>query len=450
VVDYLIGMEVSRLIWRFDCRSAGRLQSTALRILAERERAREAFIPEKFWTVRAEYGGGLNAVLGGFEVLEVGELDTEDGVADEVRLAPMRFDRHAEAERVLRDLRSARHVVEAVEKRPRTRNPPPPLTTSDLLATASSRLGCPSEKTSQLAQSLFEKGAITYIRTDSSALADDAILDIRGYLGAHHGRMLPDEPILAAVAPGAQAAHEAIRPTKMTRVPRAEMGFEESALYDLVFVRTLCSQAKPAVMDRTLVTIEPMGHPSRLSAHWSAIREAGWTELDPEITIANTATPDIQVGQELQLCGADLAGHKTRSPPRFTERSLIRFLEHRGVGRPSTYVEMLRKLRDRGYVETRGTELVPLELGSLADELVTVGFDLLTQEDFTANTEKVWMRSLPVSSSGSSSSKRSWGSSSVFLLMRRRPSPRSRRSILSLTATRSGNTEMHVPSVAPR
>jgi DNA topoisomerase-1 len=255
VIDYLIGMEVSRSVWRFGCKSAGRLQSCALRILSERERARESFNMEKSWTLRVDYKGGLSAVLGDLQTATEEERRRDTAAGSQPILVPKRFLDHTEAVEFGRKLEQAEHVVADVASFSESRFPPPPLTASELLAQAAASFGLSSDKTASLAQSLFEKGVITHPRTDSTVLADDAVVDIRSYLGAHHPNLFPDEPIGTPLASSGRIVHEAIRPTKMTQVPKSELSLEEHAIYELVFLRALCSQALPAEVECTTVTI---------------------------------------------------------------------------------------------------------------------------------------------------------------------------------------------------
>lgn len=385
LLDYLLGMEMSRMLWRFGAKSAGRLQSCALRIIVDRERSIMGFESKPWWRLQVRYDEGFTATVGAFEVPGQDELDADERLVAEPRLVARRFETEAEAKRMQDVLCAAKHVVESVETKPTRRNPPPPFTTADLLGTASSRLGWGADKTTKVAQSLFEKGAITYIRTDSRALAEEAVSEIRSYLGAHHPSLLPDNPVAAKQAATAQAAHEAIRPTHMTKAPGGELSAEELELYDIVFERTLCCQAKSALLDKTTIRITAGG--VGLLANGVVVRDPGWTEVSSAVTLEDDELPAVANGQSLKQGGIDLEAGKTRPPPRFTERALIKYLERRGIGRPSTYASMLSTLKEREYIAEQKGSLVPLELGTLADELVRLGFNELTQEDFTAKTE---------------------------------------------------------------
>jgi DNA topoisomerase I len=386
VLDYLIGMEVSRLLWRFGAKSAGRLQSCALRVLAARERAIRAFKSVPFWTVGVAYHEGFEAVLGVCGKPTEEEVEAGEAIKGESKLKPQRFLDEAEAKAALASIQGVEHVVEKVEAKAGERRPPAPFTTATLLSAASRELGFPVAKTTQLAQGLFERGVITYIRTDSTAVSDDAVLEIRSYLGAHHPEALPDEAVKARMGAHAQGAHEAIRPTHMTLVVDG-LDADSEILYRLIFFRTLCCQAKPAITRDITLTIRPGRSSLRLVAHDVAVEKLGWLEIVEGDRKDRNALAAITEGQQLSVKQAGVVASKTKAPPRFSEETLVSYLERRGVGRPSTYAPMLATLHDRGYVRDEKRSLVPEDLGLLADELVGLAFDEIAQEGFTARTE---------------------------------------------------------------
>jgi DNA topoisomerase-1 len=400
VLDYELGMEVSRRLWRFGCKSAGRVQSAALRIVVDREAAIEAFRSTDFWTVHASYKEGFSAAIAAFESISDEELDDSGTSRDEsVRLRPTRIGDKAVAATHAADARASRHVVTAVEKKPSKRRPRPPFTTSSLQAEASSVLGFDAEKTAKVAQALFEAGLVTYIRTDSVALSDEAIDDVRGYLARHHPQILPAAPQRFADKAGAQGAHEAIRPTHMQSDEAERLTGDERALYALIWHRTLQCQAASADVETTTVTIA--AGPVTFLARGVVVRSAGFLDLSRSSATADGSAPagagddenevrlppNLAVGQTLTVAGIDVRGGKTKPPPRFTVASLIRYLERKGIGRPSTYASILSTLLDREYVKKAKKHLVPAEAGLLADRLTRVSFDALTQEQFTAVTE---------------------------------------------------------------
>lgn len=395
VLDYEIGLECSRRLWRFGAKSAGRVQSAALRIVVDREAAIRDFKVADFWTVQASYAGGFVAKVATFERPADEELDEEgDGADATPRLRPKRFASRDEADALVAGGRRARHVVEDVQTKPATRKPPAPYKTSTLLADAAKRLKWKPEKTSSVAQALFEKGAVTYIRTDSVALANEAIDDVRAFLAAHHAQALPEAPQRHADGKAAQGAHEAIRPVHIVddAVVVAALDVDERALYDLIKRRTVTSQAKSAQLERTTITVAPEGCAWRLVATGTVVVDAGFLALDDAgddvgDDVDDARLPKIAKGQVLALEQLVATAGKTQPPPRFTVAALITYLERKGIGRPSTLAGIFETLTERDYVADKKGRLHPTELGSLADRLMRVSFDALTQEKFTAVTE---------------------------------------------------------------
>lgn len=393
VLDYEYGLEVSRRLWRFGCKSAGRVQSAALRILVDRENAIRGFKPEDFWTVHGDYSG-FSAAVATFEKLSTEEIDDEGIDAGDAnvatRLRPKRFTTKAEADALAHQGGRVAHVVESVESKPTTRRPPAPFTTSTLQATASSRLHFDPDKTARVAQSLFEAGLITYIRTDSTALSDEAVAELRDHLAKHHPDLLPREPQRYADKAGAQGAHEAIRPVHVMSAEAVKLTGDEKALYELILSRTIACQAASATIERTVVVIAPEGQPWRLQAQGTVITFPGFLALDtvPDGTESEVRLPALKAGERLVLKAMRVEGGRTKPPPRFTPASLIRYLERVRIGRPSTYASILTTLVARDYAKKQKAHLVPSEHGELADRLTRVSFDVLTQEAFTATTEK--------------------------------------------------------------
>jgi DNA topoisomerase-1 len=395
VLDYEMGMEVSRRLWRFGARSAGRVQSAALRIVVDRETAIRDFQSTDYWTVAATYKEAFVASVATFDAPTEIELDEAGEGADPTpKLRPKRFTSKEEADNIVQEGKRTEHVVESVDENPTTLRPKPPYETSTLLADASSVLGWRSDKTTKLAQSLFEEGLITYIRTDSVALSQEAITAVRGYLREHHPAELPATPQKYADKSGAQGAHEAIRPTDITNTKPAGLDEDLQALYDLIWRRTLVSQAASAELTKTVVTIRPIGCAWRLLATGSVVNKRGFLALEtPDTRSAQDALdrgtlPALIAGQQLSLQSLLATGSKTKPPPRFTERSLVAYLKRKGIGRPSTYASIIATLYEREYVAEIKKRLIPEELGLLADRLTRHSFDALTQEEFTAVTEE--------------------------------------------------------------
>lgn len=390
LLDYEFGMEGSRQLWRFGCQSAGRVQSAGLRILVDRENAIRNFKPVDFWTVSADYAEGFSADVASFEEATEEERDDE-GEAAEGKLRPTRYATKAAADADVLAARGVAHIVESVERKPANRRPPAPYTTSSLQADASTRLKWDPAKTAEVAQQLFEDGLVSYIRTDSTSLSDDAVAAIRAYIGKHHPTLLPTAPQVYADKNGAQAAHEAIRPTALEDERADALTGNKRELYALIHARTVACQTADAQIERTTIVVAPKGLPWRLRAVGSVTRSPGFLALKtvPPGTISEDgALPPVEVGQVLHLEDIGTEAGRTKPLSRFTAASLIRYLERVRIGRPSTYASTVTTLLDRDYVEKKKQNLVPTEHGELADRLLRTGFDVLTQEEFTAKTEK--------------------------------------------------------------
>jgi DNA topoisomerase-1 len=454
VVDYLIGFELSPRLWPFGCKSAGRVQSAALRILVDRERAIRAFVPADFWTVTASYGEGFQATLSAYvrtttSAAHAGEPTppATDGAANSdqspsKRLAPIRFKTGADADSAVSSCRNGAHVVERVDSIPTTVKPKPPFTTATLLGEASRALKWKPARTTTIAQTLFEQGYVTYIRTDSTALSDDAVAQIRDLLKRTHPQLVPDSPQVFAPKASAQGAHEAIRPTHIDDAGSALTG-DERALYELIRIRTLCCQCASAEVQKTTITIALVGSPWRLVATGSVETRAGFRALERELAPAssrgaqpnqpqkssgrvanargiapddndsndndavddddaNSASgtergtqqllPHVRVGQRLNLKDVVAKASQTKPPPRFGVRTFINHLEQQGIGRPSTLSTLFSTLTDRGYIEEPRPFLVPTEAGFLADDVTRMGWQKLTDEGYTALVEKSFDR----------------------------------------------------------
>lgn len=382
LLDYLIGMEVSRMLWRFGARSAGRLQSCALRIVVEREVEIENFKAKPYWTLHVDYSDGFSA-----SVCVEEKSDDEESSERPTIWVPKKFDSKEEADRFLKIANNEDHVVVEVEKKRAKRNPPAPFTTSSLLGSAATELKFPAKKTTSVAQVLFEKGAITYIRTDSVTLADEAIAEIRKVIDENYPDAVSEKPVEHKNKTGAQAAHEAIRPTDLLNRPTG-LNRDEESVYDLIVARTLASQCRPAEFDKTVISIQPGKESWRLRASGSVIKQPGWMSVWGRARTEDSVLPDISKDLRLSVSKCSVKESKTKSPARFTEQALIKYLESRGIGRPSTYSSMITTLTDRDYVSRKKSFLIPEELGRVADGLVKIGFEELSNEKFTAQTER--------------------------------------------------------------
>lgn len=395
LLDYEIGMGCSRLLWRFGAKSAGRVQSAALRIIVDREAAIRAFATTDFWTLSVTYAEGFTARVASFQPPSEDELDEAgDTASREPTLRPVRFASRSDVDAMATIARQATHVVEKVETKQTTRKPPPAFKTSTLLAEAARRLKWKPDQTSNVSQTLFEKGAVTYIRTDSVSLSDEAVTAVREHLRRHAPNALPETPQRHSDKANAQGAHEAIRPVTFDDAAMvAGLSADEATLYALIRNRTIVSQARNAALDKTVITVSPGAeHQWRLVASGTVIRDQGFLALldggsgdDDE----EDRMPHVKGQQRLSIKSVDVPAGRTQPPARFTAASLIAYLDRRGIGRPGTLKSIFETLDERGYVvEDKKMRLSPSELGTLAERLLRVGFDTLTAEHFTATTEK--------------------------------------------------------------
>ncbi len=404
ILDRLYGFEVSPVLWKkvMPRLSAGRVQSVATRLVVDRERERMRFVAAAYWDIVGTFEPGtFDARLATVEGKRVaqGRDFGEDGTASDAVLVL-----DEEAARSLADgLEGRPFTVEKVDEKPYTRRPAAPFRTSTLQQEASRKLRFSSQTTMRLAQRLYENGHITYMRTDSVTLSDAALKAARAHAARAYGpETVPAEPrrYERAVA-NAQEAHEAIRPAgDVFRTPdelQREVSRDELALYDLIFKRTVASQMKDASgqtvsielgatsTEERPVTFRATGtvitFPGFLRAY-EAGRDEPSSEEDEERRL-----PALTVGQTLQVSALEPQGHETSPPARYTEASLVKALEDRGIGRPSTYASIMGTILDRGYVYKKGTALVPTFVAFSVTQLLEKHFDQLVDYDFTARLE---------------------------------------------------------------
>lgn len=399
-LDYLFGFNLSPVLWRKlpGARSAGRVQSVALRLICDREAEIERFIREEYWTIAAELNTPRKekfvARLTNFEGKKLGKLDIQN--ADE-------------AEKIRKMLLGATFQVEAVEAKPTKRNPGPPFTTSTLQQAASSRLAFSASRTMQVAQRLYEgidfggetTGLITYMRTDGVQIAPEAIDGARKSIAAMFGgNYVPDKPrFYSTKAKNAQEAHEAIRPTDFARTPQSMKSFldaDQYRLYDLIWKRAIASQMLPADIERTTVDIAAKNGPSiaDLRANGSVIRFDGFLaaymdarEEDESDDEDSARLPFMEVRDALTQLHIAADQHSTEPPPRYSEASLIKKLEELGIGRPSTYASTLTTLKDRDYINIDKRKLIPEAKGRIVTAFLENFFNRYVEYDFTASLE---------------------------------------------------------------
>jgi DNA topoisomerase-1 len=393
VLDRIVGFDCSKEIcWPAGAQSAGRCQTPALHILCEREREILAFQARTYWTLEASYAEGFAAFVPG-EPKEAKEgKDAPEGEEAERqgRLVPRQFASRDEAEAVLAEARRHAHVVRGVEGRRTERRPPPPYTTSTLQQDASRKLRLSAKQAMDAAQALFEAGLITYHRTDSTRVSDDAAEMARAHIAAHHPEALPERaPRARAAKAGAQDAHEAVRPTQLdggdAPPPQA------AKLYAMIRARFLASQSRPAAVDRTTVWID--SGPVAWVAEGAVLREPGFLVFwGPYVRQEDVELPPLRAGQA--VTPTDLVVHEkeTAPPPRYDQGALIKKLETSGIGRPATFAGIIETLLKRDYVrETTGGKgkklLQPTDFGMQVDGLLTHAFADLVTEGYTAEME---------------------------------------------------------------
>ncbi len=395
-LDYLVGFTLSPVLWRKlpGSRSAGRVQSVALRLICERELDIEKFIAEEYWTVAANACSGANppfearlVSLNG-EKLKKFSLTTQDDAMAA---------KHA--------VEAAQFTVGAVEAKPAKRNPPPPFTTSTLQQEASRKLGFNAARTMRTAQRLYEgvdiggetTGLITYMRTDGVDMAPEAVHDARAAIGsAFGGDYVPPSPrFYKTKAKNAQEAHECIRPTSFSRLPSKLRGLDDDQyrLYELIWKRTMASQMESARLENTVIDILSTDRKTGLRATGSVILFDGFLKLyeegrdDTENEKGSGVLPKLSVGAMADISDVAADQHFTQPPPRFSEASLVKKLEELGIGRPSTYASILSVLRDRGYVEMDKNRFVPDSKGRIVTAFLENFFGKYVEYDFTADLE---------------------------------------------------------------
>ncbi|MFN2489050.1 MAG: type I DNA topoisomerase [Actinomycetota bacterium] len=381
-VDRIVGYKLSPLLWRTLAPnlSAGRVQSAALLLVVLREREIRAFDAREYWDITAHLATGDGELLDAlYPVGEKSKFDLADegaaaGVADRVRPGPW--------------------TVGAVRKSERTRKPPAPFKTSTLQQAASSKLGFPTWKTMSLAQHLYEIGRITYMRTDSVNLSQDALGEIGRTVGQQFGANYHEVRRFAERSKGAQEAHEAIRPTTLGVLPSevaGRIGADELRLYEMIWQRTMASQMKDAIYDATSVDIDSNGVTFRATGQ--ILKFDGFMRIylersDDEPEEAEGLLPELAEGEVLELRGLDPAQHFTQPPPRYTEATLVREMERVGIGRPSTYSPTIKKLIDRKFVISESRRLFPKQLGEEKTQLLESHFPEIVNFDFTARMEE--------------------------------------------------------------
>ena len=409
ILDRIVGYQVSPVLWKTIKKgiSAGRVQSVALKFVVEREREIEKFKPTEYWT--------LDALL----KRRKDDCEKDHDTKEEFSAAlhsfggkKARIENEEQSKRILDALSGKDFVVGSVEKKERRKRPLPPFITSTLQQDASKKIRFSVKRTMAVAQKLYEGvdlgregpvGLITYMRTDSVRISPNAVEEARSFISGRYGsRYVPKKPNLFKVKKAAQDAHECVRPTFPSREPEQLRGFltdEQYKLYSLVWKRFIASQMTPAVYDQTGVDIAAGDGIFRATGN--VMKFAGFTRVYEEAverdeadkSLAETKKgedkrlPELSEGQFLDLLKLDPKQHFTQPPPRYSESSLVKELEEKGIGRPSTYASILSTIQDRGYVEREKARFSPTDLGSLVNDFLVEKFPRIMNEEFTAQME---------------------------------------------------------------
>ncbi|MDQ3239377.1 MAG: type I DNA topoisomerase [bacterium] len=406
VLDRLVGYKLSPLLWR-KVRvglSAGRVQSVTVRLIVDRERDIEAFIAEEYWSIDALFNPDKNSKANQFIASLVKINNKKASVKNK-----------EQSERYIADINQGTYIVSDVIKKEVRKYPVPPFTTSTLQQAGSNKLGFSAKKTMMMAQSLYEVGLISYMRTDSVNLSQEALDNTRGFIGAEYGKnYLPEKPkIYKTKSKVAQEAHEAIRPTDVAKTPalmESTLEKDQWRLYNLIWSRLVAGQMKEAVYDQT--SIEILSSKTKDIFNFRAVGRImkfdGWLKVygideetenkketkeaadgseNEDIIKENTKLPDISKDTSLILEELTPQQHFTQPPPRFNEASLVKSLEEKGIGRPSTYAPTISTILDRKYVEKIDRRLHPTPIGIAVNDFLVKNFDDILDYSFTADLE---------------------------------------------------------------
>ena len=396
-LDYLVGFTLSPVLWRKlpGARSAGRVQSVALRLICEREIEIERFIAQEYWTVQAGVSSDGGQPFTARLTIHNGEKLKKFSLADETAATAAKS-----------AVENASFHIASVEAKPTRRNPPPPFTTSTMQQEAARKLGFGASRTMQTAQRLYEgidiggetTGLITYMRTDGVDMAPEALRDARDVIsGNFGGNYLPDSPrIYKSKQKNAQEAHECIRPTSFARTPGSIRGLDEgqARLYELIWKRAMASQMEAARLEQTTIEVLSTDKQTGLRATGSVIQFDGFLKLyeegrdDPDTDEAAGVLPKVTPGASADARNVLSEQHFTQPPPRYSEASLVKKLEELGIGRPSTYASILTTLQDRGYVALEQKRFTPDSKGRIVTAFLENFFRRYVEYDFTANLEE--------------------------------------------------------------
>lgn len=401
ILDRIVGYKISPLLWKKIQKglSAGRVQSVALRLICEREAAIKAFNQEEYWTIEADF---LNK-----------EKKAISAILKQYKGKNLKIADKKQADKILSDLKDQEFIVSKIEKKERKKNPAPPFITSTLQQEASRKLGYSAKKTMMIAQQLYEGvdikgellGLITYMRTDSTRISDEALALARNTIQSKYGKeYLPSTVRIYKTKKSAQDAHEAVRPSYIDKSPeelKSYLSKEQFLLYQLIWQRFIASQMSNAILDTTAIDIKASDYLFRANGYvikflgfmsvyiegFDQKQESEKTEADFEAEQKERILPNLIEKEKLDLKKIKPEQHFTQPPPRYTEASLVKILEEKGIGRPSTYASIMGAIQDRGYVIRDKKTLLPTEIGITVNTQLVMHFPKIVDTEFTANME---------------------------------------------------------------
>ncbi len=393
-LDYLVGFNISPILWTKlpGSKSAGRVQSVALRLVTEREHEIELFKPQEFWTISCDFKNHDKIIKSKLSIF------------NNEKIEKFSFKKKAESENALKVIKSKSYKITDVSSKVYKRNPLAPFTTSTLQQTASGKFGFGASRTMQIAQRLYQGidiegeavGLITYMRTDGTQISKDAIEDFRNFINKIHGKeYLPENPnsYIGKKAKNAQEAHEAIRPTDITKKPsdmKKYLSTDQSKLYELIWNRALSSQMTPAEFDRKSILIESPDKKIGFKANGSTIKFEGFLKVykfEEKDEDLKNILPDVKIGDQIDIKELIDDQHFTDPPPRYSEASLVKKMEELGIGRPSTYASIITVLSTRNYVELLNKRFHPTDRGKLLSAFLEKLFTKYVDYNFTADLE---------------------------------------------------------------
>lgn len=410
ILDRLVGYKVSPILWKTvgGRLSAGRVQTVAVRIVVEREREIEAFISTEYWTIIANLTAAMPPNFDS-RLYKIEDKTLKTGKFDEdLKDSETHIKDKETSDAIVAEAEKSDFVVQTVTTKERKRNATPPFITSKLQQDAARKLGFSVKRTMSAAQRLYEGielgsegavGLITYMRTDSTRVSDAALAEVRGFIGSTYGeKYLPAKPNAYRSKKDAQDAHEAIRPTDVTRTPdslASKLGADEMKLYRLIWQRFVASQMMPAIFDQTTIdinagrlTFRSTGSVQKFDGYLKVYQEGVDEKPADEESDEDRRLPLVKEGETLKLNGITPEQHFTEPPPRYSEATLVKALEEKGIGRPSTYASIMTTIQDREYVEKIEGRFHPTPLGTTVNDLLIESFDNIFNTTYTARMEE--------------------------------------------------------------